>query len=357
MELTCRKRENVCIKRLAAWSFLILLLLPAALAQTGRHRDHQTKGFRIVERPYYRYWLDDDVRWIITEQERAAFMRLQNDAERDLFMENFWSRRDPTPDTHENEYKDEYYRRLAYANDHFGNTRPGHSTDRGRIYAMFGKPDAIFDWNDENGVPIQRWRYRYIEDVGQEQIVEFRDPCRCNEFRIVGDPTNGKSLWDFMSGQDGFHFHEQYGLQRPPAVRFKDLEEVIAHRISMNLLPLQVRTASTSVTRATDLVTVIVSIRKSDATWKNVDGTSRARLEIFGRVTSISGRVVDTIETSMDLSTPSTDLHALADSANASRVLALRPGRYRLDFAVRDVIGDRVGTWSNGITVPDFEID
>src|SRR5215471_14548096 len=91
----------------------------------------------------YKKWLDEDVRWIITDEERSAFMQLSNDEERDQFIEAFWARRDPTPDTPENEFKEEHYRRIAYANEHFAAGIPGWKTDRGRIYIMYGPADGI----------------------------------------------------------------------------------------------------------------------------------------------------------------------------------------------------------------------
>ena len=93
-----------------------------------------------LETPY-RKWLQEDVAYIITDEERAAFKRLQNDEEREQFIENFWLRRDPTPDTVENEFKEEHYRRIQYANDHFASGIPGWKTDRGRIYIVYGPPD------------------------------------------------------------------------------------------------------------------------------------------------------------------------------------------------------------------------
>src|ERR1700739_5111839 len=91
----------------------------------------------------YKKWLDEDVRWIITDEERAAFKQLSNDEERDQFIEAFWQRRDPTPDTIENEFKEEHYRRIAYANEHFPAGIPGWETDRGRIYIMYGPADQV----------------------------------------------------------------------------------------------------------------------------------------------------------------------------------------------------------------------
>src|SRR3974390_2029168 len=86
----------------------------------------------------YKKWLDEDVRWIITDEEKSAFMQLSNDEERDQFIEAFWARRDPTPDTEENEFKEDHYARIAYANEHFAAGIPGWKTDRGRIYIVYG---------------------------------------------------------------------------------------------------------------------------------------------------------------------------------------------------------------------------
>jgi GWxTD domain-containing protein len=90
-----------------------------------------------------RRWLDEDVAYIITSEERSAFKHLKTDEEREQFIESFWLRRDPTPDTIDNEYKDDHFQRIAYANEHFASGIPGWKTDRGRIYIMYGKPDEI----------------------------------------------------------------------------------------------------------------------------------------------------------------------------------------------------------------------
>src|SRR5271156_2317889 len=91
----------------------------------------------------YKKWLDEDVVYIISDEERKAFKQLSNDEERDQFIEGFWQRRDPTPDTEENEFKEEHYRRIEYANEHFAAGLPGWKTDRGRIYIMYGPADEI----------------------------------------------------------------------------------------------------------------------------------------------------------------------------------------------------------------------
>ena len=158
--------------------------------------------------PADRKWLDEDVKYIITDEEREAFLKLSNAEERDAFIEQFWLRRDPTPDTPENEFKEEHYRRIAYANEHFASGIPGWRTDRGRIYIVFGPADEVdshpsggtYDRPMEEGggttstYPFEDWRYRYIEGIGNEVIIEFVDQCMCSEYKISLDPNDKDAL-------------------------------------------------------------------------------------------------------------------------------------------------------------------
>ena len=172
----------------------------------------------------YKKWLDEDVVWIITDEERAAFKQLSNDEERDNFIEAFWQRRDPTPDTEENEYKEEHYQRIAYANEHFAAGVPGWKTDRGRMYIVFGKPDEI-DSHPSGGTyerpmeegggetstyPFEDWRYRYIEGIGQEVIIEFVDTCMCGEYHMTMDRSEKDAL--LMTPNAGLTLYEQMGM-------------------------------------------------------------------------------------------------------------------------------------------------
>src|SRR6476661_1734838 len=177
----------------------------------------------------YKKWLDEDVAYIITDEERAAFRQLSNDEERDNFIEAFWQRRDPTPDTEENEYKEEHYQRIAYANEHFAAGVPGWRTDRGRIYIVFGKPDEIEDHPsggsyqrpmEEGGgetstFPFADWRYRYIEGIGQEIIIEFVDTCMCGDYHMTMDRSEKDAL--LMTPNAGLTLYEQMGMSSKTA--------------------------------------------------------------------------------------------------------------------------------------------
>ena len=142
-------------------------------------------------------WLNEDVVYIIADQERRAFQALGTDAERERFIEQFWLRRDPTPDTAENEFKEEHYRRIAYANQHFAASVPGWRTDRGRIYIVYGPPDEIEDHSAESA-PRQDWLYTHIDGLGYAVEVEFTDPGRTGELRMVAAPASHGSYWQLM---------------------------------------------------------------------------------------------------------------------------------------------------------------
>lgn len=375
---------------------------------TDKQRKQNAKSLKVELSKTYKKWLDQDVAWIITDEERSAFKQLSNDEERDNFIEAFWQRRDPTPDTIENEFKEEHYRRIEYANEHFAAGIPGWKTDRGHMYIAFGPPDEI-DAHPSGGsyqrpieegggetstFPFETWRYRYLEGIGQEVMIEFVDPCMCGDYHMTMDrsekdalkytPNGGLTLWESLgmaSKTDRFthggieqlgtsplsadqsakvfdRIEQFYKLQKPPAVKFKDLEEVVSHKISVNLMPFDVRADFVRVTSDTVLVPVTVQVKNRDVTFVNKDGVQRGTVNIFGRVTTLSGRIAQTFEDTVQQDIPEELLPKVTENSSVYwKALPLRPGRYRFDIVVKDVNGDRVGTWSRGIMVPDFAED
>lgn len=349
--------------------------------KTSKRQAQQLKK----ESPYLEWPEGDAAKWIITDEEREAFRKLTNDEERDNFIEAFWARRDPTPDTLENEYKEEHYRRVAYANEHFASGKPGWLTDRGHIYIAWGPPDQIEshptggsyigDGTQREGIafPFELWRYRYLEgrDLGQEVDIEFVDTCQCGDYHIALDPTEKNALKsvpghteDFTSrlGEDPskqFQRLAQYAaVTRAPEVKFKDLLPHVGTTVRYNILPFNVRVDFARLTPDTALVPITVQLKNKDVTWTGKDGVQRMVVHILGRVTGFSGKTVQTFEDTV------TDMIAddlLAKTVDNSHVywkaLPLRPGRYRLDLVLKDVNSDQVGTWSKAIDVPQYEQD
>jgi GWxTD domain-containing protein len=353
----------------------------------------------------HRKWLDEDVRWIISDDERKAFMQLSNDEERDKFIEAFWDRRNPNPDSEDNEFKDEHYRRIEYANEHYPAGVPGWKTDRGRIYIMYGAPDEVeshpsggsYERPMEEGggetstYPFEDWRYRYLEGIGQEVIIEFVDTCMCGEYHMTMDrsekdallmvPGAGLTLYEQMGmAQKSQRFNggierlglgpvgstdlqskqfdrlEQYAkLNRAPTVKFRDLEEVVGHKITYNPMPFDVRTDFIKITSETVLVPVTVQIRNRDITFANKDGVQHGVVNIFGRLTTLSGKVAQTFEDTVAADVPAELLARETENYKIYwKAVPLRPGRYKLDVVVKDVNGDRMGTYSRSVMVPDF---
>ena len=381
---------------------------PLKRAPSEKQKKQQKKALKTELTKQYKKWLDEDVVWIISDQERAAFKQLSNDEERDQFIEAFWQRRDPTPDTEENEYKEEHYQRIAYANEHFAAGIPGWKSDRGRIYIMYGKADEVeshpsggsYERPMEEGggetstFPFEQWRYRYLEGIGQEVIIEFVDTCMCGDYHMTMDrsekdallytPNAGLTMWEQMGmASKGSRFSggglerlgtgpmsasqstkqfdrlEQFAkLQAPPPVKFKDLEEIVNTKMIVNLMPFDVRADFVKVTGDTVLVPVTVQMKNRDITFVNKDGVQRGTVNIFGRVTTLTGRVVQTFEDTVQVDVPAELLPRTAENSSVYwKALPLRPGRYKFDVAVKDVNGDRKGSWSRGVVVPDFSDD
>ncbi len=358
----------------------------------------------------FKTWLEQDVTYIISDDERKAFRNLSNDEERESFIENFWLRRNPNPDSPDNEFREEHYRRIAYANEHFAAGIPGWKSDRGRIYIVYGPADEIeshpsggsYERPMEEGggetstFPFEQWRYRYIEGIGQEIIIEFVDSCMCGDYHMTIDrsekdslkytPNAGLTQYEQMGmsskadrfsgggfeqlGKSPFNQDQQSKefdrletfakLQAAPPVKFKDLEEVVSHKISVNLMPFDVRADFVKVTSDTVLVPVTIQIKNRDITFQNKDGVERGTVNIFGRVTTLTGKIVQTFEDTVQVDVPPELLPRTTENASVYwKALPLRisQNRYRLDIVVKDVNGDRTGSWERAIVIPDFSED
>lgn len=377
-----------------------------AKPMTAKQKKRQEEKLRKELETPYKKWLNEDVSYIITDEERKAFKRLSTDDEREAFIEAFWLRRDPTPDTEENEYKEEHYRRIAYANDHFASGIPGWKTDRGRMYIMYGPPDEIDDHSsggtydrpiEEGGgttstFPFIDWTYRYIEGVGSNIKIEFVDTTMSGEFRMSMDPSEKDAL-TYVPGA-GLTLYEQMGLadksqrftrsdgttlgvgnqpmpesmeeftrlqqfaalQKPPEVKFKDLQAVVSSNIRYNNLPFKARADYIKITDATVLTTVTIEFQRRDLQFKQKDNVSTATVNIFGRITSITGKVVNTFEDPVTIQVPADMLQKALDGASIyQKEIPLAPGMYRLNLVCKDITGGNMTTYPMALSVPHFD--
>ncbi len=359
----------------------------------------------------YKKWLNDDVRWIITDQERKAFLGLSNNEERDNFIEQFWQRRNPDPTSPDNTYREEHYRRIAYADEHYSAGEPGWKTDRGHIYIAYGPPDNIDDHPaggmyerpaDEGGghtvtYPFEIWQYRHIDGVGDNIQIEFVDPCSCGDYHATLDRgekdalahmpnaglTNAEQMGESTVGDrlrgNGVESIEGYGGQHnlqakefdrldtytkmmaAPPIKFTDLEEFMtSHKVLTGpFFPFDVRTDFVRVTSDTVLVPITLQITNRDITYNTKDGVSQGRVNILGRVSTITGRVLQNFENTVDVEEPAELLAKSLDNKSVYwKAIPLRPGRYRLDIVIKDVNNpDHVGTYAQSFEVPKYDDD
>lgn len=361
--------------------------------------------------PQYKRWLDEDVVYIITPEERRAFLHLQTNEEREQFIEAFWQRRNPDPDSPENTYKEEYYRRIAYANEHYASGIPGWKTDRGKIYIMWGPPDEVDShptggtWDrpmDQGGgetttYPYEDWRYRYLEGIGENVEIEFVDPTGTGEYHLTMDPSEkdallnvpgaGLTLAESMglanksqrfSNTDGTHMAEnEFGgmplnsndeefnrlelyanIMKPPPVKFKDLEAVVTSHMVRDQLKFDYHYDFLRITSDTVLVPITVQIPVKQLTFQQKDGVDTASMNLFARITSMTGRVVQTFEDTLRADYASDQLqHAIGTSRIYQKAVPLAPGLYELDVVVKDVNSGNVGVVNTRLPVPRYQDD
>jgi GWxTD domain-containing protein len=379
--------------------------IPQNQKLTKEQKQKMKKTLKELDTPY-KTWLNEDVIYIITPDERKAFLQLETNEEREQFIESFWLRRSSNPDLPDNDFKEEHYRRIAYANEHFASGIPGWKTDRGRIYIIWGPPDEIEShptggtWDrpmEEGGgstttYPWETWRYRYLEGIQENVILEFVDPTSSGEYHLTMDPSEkdallhvpgaGLSLLESMglsskacrfTRSDGtnmpvalggtpasleeFNRLELYAkVQRPPEVKYKDLEAIVTSRMVRDSLKFQYRTDFLKVTSDTVLVPISVQIPNSQLSFKGKEGVHSAELNIFGRVSTLTDKVVQTFEDPVIKDYPDSLFSmAVKQQSIYQKSLPLRPGLYRLDIVVKDVNSGNVGAINTRLAVPRYD--
>ncbi len=398
------------LKSIAFAGLTLSLAAGSALAQGKDNKDKPAEDISTKARNVkpelkeaYKKWLSTDVDYIITKEEKRAFLALQTDEERENFIENFWRRRDPNPDTEENEYREEYYERIAYANEHFTSGIPGWKTDRGRIYIAWGKPDSVeshpsggsYDRPSYEGggstttYPFEVWFYRHLDNVGDGIEIEFVDPTGTGEYRIARNAnekdalamvpgaglTTAESLGlsdkgDRIGGLNGGNYMREQdmpfrrleiitALQRPPQVKFSDLAGLAGGDsgvLDNNPLPFDLRVDFFRQSDDRVIATFTVQADNRELNFKDEGGLQTARMNIFGRVTAVSGKRSGIFEDSVTTNATTDELVELREKKSVyQKAIALTPGTYKIDVVVRDVGTGNRGIVSQGFTVPRYD--
>jgi GWxTD domain-containing protein len=379
----------------------------SAKPQSAKEAKQRHKKLVRELRPGEDDWLRNVVPDIITEQERRAFLELGTEEERDQFKEIFWRDRNHDPESPVNPFKEEHYRRLSYADEHFASGIPGRKTDRGHIYVIWGPPDEIeshptggtYDRSPREGggsstaYAWELWRYRHLESIGENIEIEFVDPSGSGEYHITNDPCEkdalthvpgaGPSLSEIMGqstnasrftnsngttcpmptggrtgSRDQFDAQDRFfRVQRPPE-RLRALAELVNARVVHSDIHMDYRTDFLRVTSTTVLVPITVQIPNRDLSFQSKQGVHSAVLNLYGRITTPGGVVAQTFEDLISRDFPDS---LFQSSLNLSSIyqksVPLRPGLYRLDLVIKDTLSGSLGVFNTALRVPHFEDD
>lgn len=372
---------------------LVFFLLPAGsgFSQTNPNSPSPDQKPRKVKRELkraYQDWKNKDVAVIITEAELEAFEKLETDDEREQFIQSFWRRRDPDPDTEENEFKEEHFERMTYANEHFTSGKPGWMTDRGRIYVKFGKPDNIESYpsggpyqrlpheglGSTTVYPFERWSYRHTPGVGSGVEIEFVDPTGSGEYRLARSLNEKYALLHVTgAGQtmDQATYRREQDSPFAIAALHKDLDKApeIKRRspdgfltptptIDENLLDLDIRTDYFRQSDGRVLTAFTIQIANTELAFRDSGGLQTARLNIRGRLTTLADRRLGIFEEVLTTTATSDELiHAKEQRSAYAKAFILEPGHYRLDLIARDVVSGATGIRNVGFQVPVYATD
>src|SRR6267154_488183 len=394
--------------RLAIALLALTFAVPSGLAQkkNNQGQDPSEKPCNVKPelKKAYKDWLEKDVAYIITDEERKAFKKLENDDERERLIEEFWRRRDPDPDTDENEFREEYYERITYSNEHYASGIPGWRTDRGRIYITWGKPDEVESHPSGGGYereanegggststyPFERWFYRYLPGVGSGIEIEFVDPTGSGEYRIARNPDEKDALLHVPGA--GLTMAEEMGLSdkgqrianlggignpnytreadspfnrlqvladlsRPPAIKYNDLASAVnTPVIEDNPLSFDVRVDFFRQSDERVITAFTIQTDNQNLVFQDSGGLQQAQLNIFGKITHVSGRRAGVFEDPViTRATPQELTDAKGRKSAYQKAVALSPGRYRYDIIVRDIASGATGVRHQGFEVPKYD--
>lgn len=356
----------------------------AKQAKQNQTPDEKPRKVKAEPDNAYTRWIKEDVSLIITPAEREAFEKLKTNEERKQFIHIFWDRRDPTPDTEENEFRDQHYERVAYANEHFASSVPGSKTDRGRIYIKFGKPDEIeahpagssyqlMPYEGSGTITtysFEKWFYRHIPGVRSGVEIEFVDPSGSGEYRIAHDFSE-KNAMAHVPGYGppadqlrGGYVREEdsplariallHDLEKAPEVESKFLDGTQTPKLDDNPLYFDIRADYFKLSDNRVITAFTIQAENRDLVFTDSGGLLTARLNIVGRIVDLTEKRVGAFEDSVSTSTTVPDLTEARNRRSAySKVVILAPGHYKVDVIVRDTESGAAGVRHLTIRVKD----
>jgi GWxTD domain-containing protein len=321
-----------------------------------------------------RSWLEEDVSYIISPIERCAFLLLALPEEREQFKTQFWLRRSANPDSPENDFEVEHYRRIIFANDHFATDLPGWKTDRGHMHIIYGPPDKIeshgageapldtsSDPSNDCKCSWEQWSYRYLEGIAQNVVLQFVNQGFPNDFELRKPPAAEASsifaapkIGDVRDIQDSVDTDQFERLElinvlsRSPDADYKGMEALLVSRIDRSDISFEHRIDLTRATRVTTLASIVVDVPVAQLSPANGVPDSSPGYEIFGRLTK-ANRVVFTFDSKCKLAE---EKESQCPDIHRNPTVALEPGVYELGLAVKDTLSGNSGVLFTNLQVP-----
>lgn len=385
--------------------FLFCSIVASSHAQSQDPKDRRQEEAQ----EYYKKWLTEDVTYIISDEERAVFEKLTTSDERDQFIEQFWHRRNPDFRVKTNAFKEEHYRRIAYANENYASGMDGWKADRGRIYIMYGPPDEVeryptggnYQRQDHEGggftnvYPFERWWYRHLPGVGSDVELEFVDPRMSNEYYLAVNaeekdallfvPGAGPTLAEDLgmaNKMDRPYFVSNYGesypgmnsrskddpmrryetyfkVHNPPPIKYKDLKEMVEINITFRDLPFELRQDYFRLNETQVLAPVTVQFKNRDLTLKESNGLHHINVVVYGVVTTLTNHVSFEFEDEVVGSYTKEELNqGLSERSMYQKIIPIDTKmRYKLDLVVKDLNSARVGTVRKALIPPSYSQD
>ncbi len=387
---------------------LVFAFTLAGLVGTAQSNKERSEKLRKEEtEDYYKKWLNEDVKYIISPEEKSVFQKLTTPEEKEQFIEQFWYRRDPDPSTPTNEFKEEHYRRIAYANERFASGIPGWMTDRGRIYIIHGPPDEIEShpsggtyerpmWEGggtTSTFPFEIWRYRHIDDVGEDVELEFVDSSMSGEYHLALNPEEKDALlyvpgagltqaeemglaskadrpyfnpgnrdnypdMYYRAKDNPFTRYETFvNVQKPMNIKYKDLKEMVDVNVTYRNLPFKVRKDYIRLNDSQVLVPITIELANKDLTYKEENGVQRAKVAIYGIITSMTNRIITEFDDDV-ASEYKTELlqQGLTGRSIYQKIVPLdKKWRYKVDLVVKDLNSGHTGVSREAIIPPTYD--
>jgi GWxTD domain-containing protein len=373
-----------------------VLLLALALSVSSEGIGLQKRFENLTEEQAVKLWIEEIASYIITKSERTVFESLTTSEERVRFIETFWKRRDPTPETPENEYQIEHYRRLAYVNRFFGAGRPGWRTDRGRLYILLGPPDVI------DSDPMGRQMHQYPTEVWiyhrpahprlpPNMEIAFVDTRLTGEYELTFNLLKDADATRQMEALIGENFHDAMTLQEMRASNFgrsgtmhfgdgllpelerldelalvsqiperqlRPLSEEVRTRFSFRAGPLEAARQIEFYRASEGQICTPVTLRVpyQDFTFLEKPDHYESRLDVFGRILGPDGEVIDEFNREEIVRVPRDQLDRMKTEFLLYQLIFYAPpGQYQLELAVRDNASNTVRTAVETLRVPDLE--